>query len=247
MAPWRTISILVSLAAAAVVASGCSTETREPDLENGKRLYTGQLAEGQKKPTAGYQPCGACHALARANASGTAGPSLDAAFAQAREDGMTKATVEGIVIGQIKSPRRSSTMPANLVTGDDAQDVAAYIAQVAAQPGEDKGQLAAIGGGCDEPPIAAEGTTLTIPACETGALAFLSSEATAPAGQLEIVMPNPSPIQHDIGIKGGDKGDVVGTGGESRFSADLAPGEYEYYCSVPGHEAGGMVGTLTVE
>jgi plastocyanin len=243
----RISSIFLAAAACAVVASGCSTETREPDLENGKRLYTGQLAEGQKKPTANYQPCGACHALARANASGTAGPSLDAAFAQARADGMTDATIEGVTLGQIDSPRKGSTMPADLVTGDDAKDVAAYISEVAAEPGEDKGQLAAIGGGCDEPPIAAKGTTLTIPACDTGALAFLSKEATAPAGQLEVVMPNPSPIQHDIGIKGGEKGAVVGTGGESKFTADLDPGTYEYYCSVPGHEAGGMVGTLTVE
>ena len=232
--------------AAAVAVAGCGTEEREPDLANGKRLYVGQLAEGQEKPSANYQPCGACHALARAGASGTAGPDLDAAFAQAREDGMTKATVEGVVHGQIKSPRRGSTMPAELVTGDDATDVAAYVAEVAAQPGEDKGQLAAIGGGCDEPPIAAKGTTLTIPACETGALAFLSKEATAPPGQIEIVMPNPSPIQHDIGLKGDGKGAVVGTGGESKFTADLKPGEYVYYCSVPGHEAGGMKGTLTV-
>ena len=233
--------------AAAVAVAGCGTKEREPDLANGKRLYVGQLAEGQKKPSANYQPCGACHALARAGTTGTAGPDLDAAFAQAREDGMTKGTVEGVVHGQIQSPRRGSAMPAELVTGDDATDVAAYVAEVAAQPGEDQGQLAAIGGGCDEPPIAAKGTTLTIPACETGALAFLSKQATAPAGQVEIVMPNPSPVQHDIGLKGDGKGSVVGTGGESKFTADLKPGEYEYYCSVPGHEAGGMKGTLTVK
>jgi plastocyanin len=243
----RTSSLFLALAASAVVASGCGTTEREADLQNGKRLYTGQLADGQSKPTDNYQPCGACHALARANASGTAGPDLDAAFAQAREDGMTKATIEGVVVDQIAHPRRGSAMPANLVEGDDAQDVAAYIATVAAQPGEDKGQLAAIGGGCDEPPIAAKGTTLTIPACETGALSFLSKEATAPAGQVEIVMPNPSPIQHDIALKGDGKGPVVGTGGESKFTADLKPGEYEYFCSVPGHEAGGMKGTLTVK
>jgi len=28
---------------------------------------------------------------------------------------------------------------------------------------------------------------------------------------------------------------------------DAAPGEYEFYCSVPGHKEGGMVGTLTIE
>jgi len=235
-----------ALAAAAAVA-GCSAGSREPDLENGKRLYTGQLAEGQKKPSEKYQPCGSCHALARAGSSGTAGPDLDAAFAQARRDGMTAATIEGVVHGQIDAPRVNSTMPAELVRGDDARDVSAYVAQVAGQSGEDKGALAAIGGGCDEPPIAAKGGKLTIPACDTGALAFLSPQASAPAGSVELVMPNPSPVQHNIAIKGGDAGEVVGTGGESRVQADLKAGKYEYYCSVPGHEAGGMKGTLTVK
>lgn len=243
----RRSTTFLAVAALVAVASGCGTDSREPDLENGKRLYTGQLAEGQKKPSANYQPCGACHALARAGSSGTAGPDLDAAFAQARRDGMTQATIEGVVHGQIEAPRVNSTMPAELVKGDDARDVSAYVAQVAAQPGEDKGQLASIGGGCDEPPIAAKGNVLTIPACDTGALAFLSAEATAPAGSVELVMPNPSPVQHNIALKEGDVGAVVGTGGESRVEADLKAGKYEYYCSVPGHEAGGMKGTLTVK
>jgi plastocyanin len=240
-----TISLALA-ALVAVLAASCGN-THEADIENGKRLYTGQLADGQKKPSSNYQPCAACHALARANASGTAGPSLDAAFSQARMDGMTEDTIKGVVLGQIHHPRRGSTMPARLVEGDDATDVAAYVAQVAGEPGEDKGQLAAIGGGCKGDPIAAKGSTLTIPACETGALAYASAEATAPAGTVEIVMPNPSPIKHDIGIKGDGEGAVVGNGGESKFTADLKPGKYEYFCSVPGHEAGGMKGTLTVK
>jgi len=242
----RSISIVLALAATAVLAA-CGTEKHEVDLVNGKRLYTGQLQDPKKKPTANYQACGSCHALARANSSATAGPSLDAAFAQARKDGMTTATVEGVVHGQIKSPRRGSIMPANLVEGDDAADVAAYVAQVAGQPGDDQGVLASIGGGCkDAKPIAAKGTTLTIPACDVG-LAFESAQATAPAGSIQIAMPNPQSTGHDIGIKGGSKGPVVGQGGESKFTADLKPGKYEYYCSVPGHEAGGMKGTLTVK
>ena len=36
-------------------------------------------------------------------------------------------------------------MPAKLVTGEDAQDVAAYVACAAAKPGEDTGPLAAAG------------------------------------------------------------------------------------------------------
>ena len=35
--------------------------------------------------------------------------------------------------------------------------------------------------------------------------------------------------------------------GTSRVRASLKPGKYEFYCSVPGHEDGGMKGTLTVK
>jgi len=234
----------VAVAALCALSVGCGKE--ESDLENGKRLYTGQLAEGEKAPD-GYQPCGACHALARANTSGTAGPDLDESFATARRDGMNKATVQGVVEDQIAHPRRNSTMPADLVEGDDARDVAAYIAEVAGQPGEDRGRLASIGRPVSNKPIAAEGGVLTMPADETGALAFASTRATAPKGPLEIVMPNPSPITHNIAIKGGPTGPVVGTGGRSAFEFSLTAKQYTYYCSVPGHEAGGMKGTLTVE
>lgn len=34
---------------------------------------------------------------------------------------------------------------------------------------------------------------------------------------------------------------------EVTIPADAAPSEYEYYCSVPGHKAAGMVGTLVVQ
>jgi plastocyanin len=247
MVSLRRISIPLGLAALlALVLSACGSG-HEADLENGKRLYTGQLAQGQKKPTPQYTACSGCHALKRANATVSGpGPDLDAAFSQARQDGMTDRTFQGVVEDQIHHPRRGSIMPAGLVEGDDATDVAAYVASVAGQPGEDKGQLASIGGGCKGPPIAAKGTTLTIPACDVGT-AFASAEATAPAGNVTVVMPNPSSLQHDIGIKGDGQGPVVGTGGKSQFTANLKPGKYEYFCSVPGHEAGGMKGTLTVK
>ena len=80
--------------------------------------------------------CGACHALDRAGTAGSVGPDLDAAFRQARADGLGADTIAGIVERQILHPG-----PAGLVTGEDAENVAAYVAEVAAVPGEDRGRL----------------------------------------------------------------------------------------------------------
>ena len=82
------------------------------------------------------------------------------------------------------------------------------------------------------------------------ALRFDVSELTAAAGTVTISMANPSSLPHNVAIKGNGvdaKGEIVSSGGTSTVSADLAPGTYTFYCSVPGHEQGGMTGTLTVK
>ena len=224
----------VAAAGAALLAAGCGED--EPDLANGKKLFVG---EGT---------CGSCHALERAGTKGTSGPDLDSSFSQLLRDGMERSTIEGTVRDQIAHPRRSSSMKPGLVKGKDARDVAAYVAYAAARPGKDAGLLASAAQPKKGPPIAAKGGTLTIPADPTGALAFTSDKANAPAGAITFESPNESPIQHNIALKpGGPIGPVVGTGGNSTFKATLKPGSYTFYCSVPGHEAGGMKGTLTVK
>ena len=241
----RRSSICLAVAALVAVVVGCGSS--EPDLANGKRLYTGDVPANYKKDNENYQPCAACHALKRADAAGGQGPDLDQAFAQSRADGMTSNTVQGVVHDQINAPRVNSTMAADIVTGDDARDVAAYVASVAGQPGEDEGELALIPAVKETGPVAAKNGVLNLPANEQGRTLFVSDKATAPAGPIELVMPNPSPLPHNIALKDGKIGAVVQTGGESRVSANLKPGEYVYYCSVPGHEEGGMKGTLTVK
>jgi uncharacterized cupredoxin-like copper-binding protein len=92
------------------------------------------------------------------------------------------------------------------------------------------------------------GTTLENPADRTQ-LRFAKSSLEAPAGRVTLEMPNPSALEHDISIRGNgidQQGEVVGQGGTSRVSAQLTPGSYEFYCSVPGHEQAGMKGTLTI-
>jgi mono/diheme cytochrome c family protein len=216
-----------------MLLAACGREDA-PDLANGKELFIGKGT------------CGSCHALARAGTKGTQGPDLDAAFAEARRSGMTEETVEGVVIKQIDHPRRDSIMPADLVKGDDARDVAAYIAQAAGQPGDDPGTLADVGvqrGG----KAAAKNGVLEINADESGALSFSAATATAPAGKLKFVMDNPSPIDHNIALEGGPEGDIVGNGETSQFETTLKPGKYTFLCTVPGHAEGGMKGELTVK
>jgi mono/diheme cytochrome c family protein len=127
-------TVKASLAALSAVAlalplSACGRD--EPDLSNGKAQFV--------------QTCGSCHALSRAGTQGQTGPDLDAAFRGGLRVGMDRETVEGVVRDQISNVRRSSAMPANLVTGDDARDVAAYVAFATDKPGEDEGALAQAG------------------------------------------------------------------------------------------------------
>jgi plastocyanin len=230
---FRNIALVTAaLAAGAIALSSCGRDDR--DLVNGKTLFVNK--------------CGACHELARAGTKGTQGPSLDAAFTTPRADGMTAKTVEGVVYRQIGHPRRNSIMPAGLVKGQDAHDVAAYVGYAAGIKGKDQGPLADAGKpATSNKPIAAKGGTLTIDAID--GTAFQSTAATAPAGQLTVKMPNKSDIQHDIVLKGvaGAEGKVVPKGGVSTFSVNLKPGKYTFFCSVPGHEQAGMKGTLTVK
>jgi plastocyanin len=197
----------------------------------------------------GKGTCGACHTLARAGTKGTTGPNLDDAFADARSVGMTDNTIKGVVRDQISHVRRGSVMPKNLVKGEDAIDVAAYVASVAAKPGQDVGALANVGGAGNGPPAVEKAGTLTIPADPTGALSFVTRKAAGTPGKVTFSMPNKSPIQHNIAIKGAisGAGPIVGTGGDSKFTVTLKPGTFEFYCQVPGHEAAGMKGTLVVK
>jgi plastocyanin len=236
---WRPACAAGAAAALVAVAAGCGgTGGENADLVNGKTLFIGKGT------------CGSCHSLKRAGTKGTQGPNLDDAFANARENGFGDSAIEDVTHDQIANPRRGSIMPKDLVKGDDARDVAAYVGKVAGKSGEDTGLLASVGTNDSTNKTAVvKAGKLTIPADPTGALAFTFGKATAKPGKVTFSMPNPSPIDHNIAIKGpvNGKGPVVGNGGNSSFSATLKAGQYEFLCEVPGHEAGGMKGTLTVK
>jgi mono/diheme cytochrome c family protein len=123
--PIRLLAPLVALLTTVVVISGCGTTTG--DIARGRVLFETK--------------CGVCHALAQAGTTANIGPNLDNAFAAAREaGGFDAATVEGIVKAQVEDPRPSNgnpaaSMPADIVHGQDLDDVAAYLGKYAGVPG----------------------------------------------------------------------------------------------------------------
>lgn len=114
---------------AALAASGCGTtglsEAGSGDTKRGKELFKAK--------------CGQCHTLADAGTAGVIGPNLDDAFRQSRADGLGERTIQSVIRGQISYPVEepstgSTGMPKDIVTGDDAESVAAYVASVASLP-----------------------------------------------------------------------------------------------------------------
>ncbi len=95
----------------------------------------------------------------------------------------------------------------------------------------------------------AAATTLKLAASST-ALAYDKKDLAAGAGKVTIDFKNPSAIPHNVVIEENGK-ELAGfepiAEGEESESAELKPGTYTFYCSVPGHREAGMEGTLTVK
>ena len=114
-------TLLTALAALALVAAGCggeSTATRAgADVSKGKELFVAA--------------CSSCHTLADAGAQGRVGPNLDDAFGYDREQCFDDSSFFDVTLAQIDIPSRDGAMPADIYKGQDAVDVAAYVAKVA--------------------------------------------------------------------------------------------------------------------
>ncbi len=96
------------------------------------------------------------------------------------------------------------------------------------------------------------GSTVKISADPTGQLAFQQKAVTASKpGPVTIDFTNDSPVGHDVTIADSSGKDLGGTqiitGSSTSATVNLKPGKYTFFCSVPGHEAAGMKGTLTVK
>jgi len=92
-------------------------------------------------------------------------------------------------------------------------------------------------------------TTLQL-AADPAAIAFDKTELTAKAGKVTIEFDNPSAIPHNVVIQEDGK-ELAGfepiTEGQESVSAELKAGAYTFLCTVPGHAAAGMEGTLTIK
>jgi mono/diheme cytochrome c family protein len=152
--PYRVGALGAGLVAAALLVAGCGTggeasAGQPPNLQNGQQLFTAS--------------CGSCHTLSAAGTTGTVGPNLDYAFAADVSEHFPQSAIENVVLDQIRlgsgqvatyttskdfikhclDPAQApkcygQPMPANLVKGQDAIDVAAYVAANAGTNGYPK-------------------------------------------------------------------------------------------------------------
>jgi mono/diheme cytochrome c family protein len=121
--------VAVSLAAGVLVTAGCGGETAASDLSSanptvGKGLFA--------------EKCGSCHTLRDAATVSQVGPNLDDAFGRARQEDFDESTIFRITLDQIDLA--APPMPSDLVEGQDAVDVAAYVASVAGKPPQEQRQ-----------------------------------------------------------------------------------------------------------
>ncbi len=96
-----------------------------------------------------------------------------------------------------------------------------------------------------------EGGTVALTANPDGDLAYEETEASTAAGEVTVEFDNPAPLGHDVVVEDESGNELIRTdivtGESTSASGSLEAGTYTFYCSVDGHQAAGMEGTLTVE
>jgi plastocyanin len=121
-----------------------------------------------------------------------------------------------------------------------------------AQPVTPGGQPQASSGGNQQPAQQPENVeALDVASPADGSLVFQPNGLQAQPGNVEITYDNPSPVPHSIAVATAN-GNVIGqvqpfTAGKQTVALNgLKPGQYVFYCTVPGHREAGMQGDLTV-
>ena len=125
--PAQVAALVVLALAASVLLAAFGDTVGYTEASSGDRIHGKELFK---------QGCGSCHTLADAGTTGTIGPNLDYAFLQSRKDGLGEDTILQVVRDQmayaVTTPSTGVPgMPRDIFTGQDADDVATYVASVA--------------------------------------------------------------------------------------------------------------------
>jgi cbb3-type cytochrome c oxidase subunit III len=172
--------LLGALALAVLVLSGagCGTggKAAAGDQQNGGKLFTSK--------------CAGCHVLAAAGSHWTTGPNLDDAFSAVRKQGFKQSTIQNVVLDQIRQP--SPPMPKNLVTGQDAQDVAAYVAAKAGVPGA-----------AAAPPAGNDGKSVFSANCASCHTLKAAAASGTIGPNLDDLKPSEPIVKHQVEVGGG--------------------------------------------
>jgi mono/diheme cytochrome c family protein len=234
---YRVGALGAGLAAVAILAAGCGTggvasAGQPPDTQAGQQLFTAS--------------CGSCHTLSAAGTSGTIGPNLDNAFAADVKQGYPQSSIENIVLDQIrlgsgqvdpyttskdfvnnclppKSAKCYATpMPADIVTGQDAINVAAYVASVAGQGGF------STGGGFAS--LGTDGAAIFKGAGCAGCHTLSAAGATGTTGpNLDQLKPSAAVVAHQV---------MVGGGAMPAFQGKLSPAQIQAVANYVSSSAG---------
>lgn len=86
-------------------------------------------------------------------------------------------------------------------------------------------------------------TAVTVTATE---FHFKLSKTSVPHGTVVFTVKNAGKVSHDFKI-GGKKTPLISPGKSAKLTVTLKAGKAPYLCTVPGHSAAGMKGTLTVK
>lgn len=178
--------------------------------------------------------CGSCHTLGDAKSQGTIGPNLDDAFSSDKAQGFSEQTIRDVVRGQIAYADPEGAMKPDIVTGQDANDVAIYVAKCTGNPNCGVTATSAA------PPPSSGGGTTTTAAAPDGKQIFKDNcaschtlhdaGATGTIGpNLDTLKPAEPRVKHQV---------EVGGGAMPSFKNTLSPAEItavaKYVSSVAG-------------
>ena len=89
-------------------------------------------------------------------------------------------------------------------------------------------------------------TTIPVTAGKPTEFHFTLSKSSAPKGSVTFKIVNKGKLAHDFKIAG-KKSPMIQPGKSATLKVTLKSGKQTYQCTVPGHAAAGMKGTLTVK